>query len=148
VRKLATALALGLFVASLTEVSHATDLTGVVERLNDSDEFFFCAADSCFSIRLCGVDTPSEGRPGHDETMAALGELILNKQVLCRPVGEGSVCDGFASRISRGRLVAQCFVDDSLDIAGFLIERKLGCDRKQQSGGYYSKDDPERACPD
>jgi endonuclease YncB( thermonuclease family) len=128
--------------------SDAADLSGVVDHLNDGDEFFMCVAGTCFNIRLCGIDTPSKGKPGHEETMAALGELVVNKKLFCKAVGEGSVCDGLTERISRGRLVAQCFVEGTnVDVAATLVERGLACDRKDISRGYYSKDHPERVCP-
>lgn len=138
--------ALALSAACLPELALAQDLTGKAERLNDADEFFFCGPESCFSIRLCGIDTPSKNQPGYESSIAALGELILDKQIICRPVNDGSVCDGHTERISGSRLVAQCFVGKAVDVAGALVERGLACDRVDRSGGYYSKDHPERVC--
>ncbi len=137
---------LALLIFCLPELALAQDLKGKAERLNDADEFFFCSPETCFSIRLCGIDTPSKNQPGYERSIAGLGNLILDKQIICRPVGDGSVCDGRTERISDGRLVAQCFVGKAVDVAGDLVERGLACDRADRSGGYYSKDHPERLC--
>ncbi|MDP9138562.1 MAG: hypothetical protein M3N38_10365, partial [Pseudomonadota bacterium] len=123
----------------------ATDLGGYAESLVDGDEFILCEQGNCLNIRLCGINTPSKGTDGHAATTDALGKLILGKRVLCRPVGEGSVCDGLTARESAGRTVAQCFVDDgSVDVAGELVNGGFACDRPSRSDGHYSKDRPDR----
>ena len=125
----------------------AGDLYGVVKRVTDGDEFVFCAGDACANIRLCGIDTPSNGKPGYKETITALESLVLEKKVACRPLGDGSVCDDFRGLDNRGRTIAQCFVEEAtVDVAGALVAAHHACDRTKDSGGYYSKDHPERRC--
>ncbi len=131
----------------LTGPARAADLHGIGKSVTEGDEFVLCEVGACTDIRLCGLDTPSRGRPGYDATVAALAKLVVGKPVLCRPVGEGSVCDKHTAKISRGRTVAQCFVEEyAIDVAGALIAAGLGCDRSKGSGGYYSKDHPEWEC--
>ena len=132
---------------AITGPGRAADLHGTGKSVTEGDEFVLCEAGACTDIRLCGLDTPSRGRPGYDATVAALAQLGVGKTVLCRPVGEGSVCDRRTEGVSRGRRVAQCFVEGAtIDVAGALIAAGLGCDRSKGSGGYYSKDHPEWEC--
>jgi endonuclease YncB( thermonuclease family) len=141
-------LILSLLICAWPETSEATDLVGFAESVVDGDEFVFCVSGACQNIRLCGIDTPSSGKPGYQDTVTALGKLILGERMVCRPVGEGSACDGLTNRISRGRLVAQCFVQGStVDVAGTLVEGGLACDRVQSTGGHYSKNHVEWQCP-
>jgi micrococcal nuclease len=130
-----------------TDLGKAADLYGSGQSVVDGDEFILCEGEACTDIRLCGIDTPSRGKRGYGETIAALTNLVVNKQIQCRPIGEGSVCDGRSGATSRGRTIAQCFVDQAtVDVAGALVSAGLGCDRTDQSGGYYSKDHPEWDC--
>jgi endonuclease YncB( thermonuclease family) len=125
----------------------AADLHGSGRSVVDGDQFILCESNACADIRLCGIDTPSRGRPKYGETVAALTKLVVGVKVLCRPVGEGSVCDGLSGKTSRGRTIAQCFVQEgSVDVGGALVAAGLGCDRADLSGGYYSKDHPEWRC--
>jgi endonuclease YncB( thermonuclease family) len=138
-----------LLMSCWAESSRAEDLGGYGESLVDGDEFVLCeSAEKCLKIRLCGINTPSKGTEGHEATMEALGKLVLGQRVLCRPVGEGSVCDGLTARDSYGRTVAQCFVAGAtVDVAAELVNGGFACDRVKQSNGYYSKDFPDRQCP-
>lgn len=141
-------LVFSLFIVAWHQTSHAADLVGFAESVVDGEEFVLCIAGACQNIRLCGIETPSAGNPGHEEAITALSKMVLGERILCRPVGEGSVCDGRTNSTSRGRLVAQCFVVKSgADIAGTLVDSQLACDRVHRSGGYYSKDRVERQCP-
>jgi len=125
----------------------AGDLYGAGKEVVDGDEFVFCAGDACENIRLCGIDTPSQGKLGYQETIAALKDLVVGKKVACRPLGSGSVCDDFRGLDNRGRTIAQCFVEEAtVDVAGALISERHACDRMIDSGGYYSKDHPEWRC--
>lgn len=141
-------IALFLVTALITaDPSKALDLHGLGQSVIDGDEFVLCDGTACINIRLCGIDTPSKGQSGHDATIAALTKLVLDQQVVCRPVNEGSVCDGISGSHSRGRTIAQCFVQEAtIDLAGSLISAGLGCDRIDLSGGSYSKDHPEWQC--
>ena len=71
--------------------SMATDLHGSGQSVVDGDEFILCEGNACTNIRLCGIDTPSKGKPGYDKTISALTKLVVGKKVLCRPVSQGSV---------------------------------------------------------
>jgi micrococcal nuclease len=127
----------------------ARELHGSGQSVVDGDEFMLCEGNGnpCVDIRLCGIDTPSKGQPSYDDTIATLSRLVVNQEVVCRPVNEGAVCDGLTSPTSRGRTVAQCFVQQgTVDVAAFLVSAGLGCDRVDRSGGVYSKDHLEWQC--
>jgi endonuclease YncB( thermonuclease family) len=125
----------------------AADLLGSGQSVVDGDEFVLCEGKACMNIRLCGIDTPSKGQPGHEDAVSALQQLVVGQRVVCRPVNEGSVCDGISGSKSRGRTIAQCFVQQAtIDVAGSLVSAGLGCDRIDRSGGFYSKDHPDRQC--
>lgn len=137
----------GVFGLGMVSAAGATDLHGSGQSVVDGDEFILCEGGACADIRLCGIDTPSSGKPGYGETIAALTKLVVGQKILCRPVGEGSVCDGHSGSTSRGRTVAQCFTEEGVvDVAGALVSAGLGCDRAERSGGFYSKDHPEWQC--
>jgi micrococcal nuclease len=141
-----TALFLTIVLASANP-SLAKDLHGSGQSVADGDEFVLCEGEACTNIRLCGIDTPSKGQPGHEEAVSALAQLVVGQKVKCRPVGEGSICDGFSGSRSRGRLVAQCFIHGAtVDVAARLVSAGLGCDRSDRSGGFYSKDHVEWQC--
>jgi hypothetical protein len=141
---LAVLLVLGCVV---TAPIKAADLHGQGQSVVDGDEFMLCDSGNCIDIRLCGIDTPSKGKPGWGETIRELTRLVVDHNVLCRPVGDGSVCDGRIDGMSRGRTVAQCFTEDeTVDVAASLVSAGFGCDRVDRSGGYYSKDHPDWQC--
>lgn len=139
-------------LAGAMSPAQATDLRGTGQSVVDGDEFVFCPGEICadslaFNIRLCGIDTPSRGRPEHEKTVAALTELVSGKRIICTPVGEGTVCDGKTSATSRGRTVAQCYTEENrTDIAAQLVSAGLACDNAKRSGGHYSKDNPAFRC--
>jgi len=131
----------------LTTLGSAADLHGTGQSVVDGDQFILCESGACTDIRLCGIHTPSKGTPRYEDTIALLAKLVVGKKVLCRPVGQGSVCDGLTGAQSRGRTVAQCFVEEAtVDVAGAMVTAGFGCDSVDLSGGYYSKDHPERQC--
>src|SRR5215207_4387939 len=96
-----------LAVLSKAEPIVALDLHGLGKSVVDGDEFVFCEGPRCMNIRLCGIDTPSKGKSSYNAAVEALSKLVLNQQVVCRPVNEGSVCDGISGSTSRGRTIAQ-----------------------------------------
>ena len=125
----------------------AKDLHGEGKSVVDGDEFILCEGSACVNIRLCGIDTPSKDKPGYEETISALTNMVVGKQVECRPLGEGSVCDDHRGLDNRGRTIAQCFVEEAtVDVGAALVEARHACDRKKDSGGFYSKDHPEWQC--
>jgi endonuclease YncB( thermonuclease family) len=136
-------------IATTGNSAAAADLTGIGGQVVDGDEFTLCHLGGCQRIRLCGIDTPSKGHPAYLATITALADLVMNQEVICRVVGNGSVCDGYSASTSRGRIVAQCFIKGpttSIDVAAALVETGFACDRVSSSGGYYSTDHPEREC--
>ena len=88
--------------------------------------------------RLCGIDAPEHGQPGSREAADHLRKLIRGKTINCRPVGEGTPCDGRSKRKSHDRIVAQCFVD-SRDIAAEMVRSGHAKDWPKFSGGHYAR---------
>jgi micrococcal nuclease len=125
----------------------AGDLHGLGKSVLDGDEFVLCEGNSCVNIRLCGIDTPSKDKPGYTESISALSKMVVGKNVECRPLGEGSVCDDHRGLDNRGRTIAQCFVEEAtVDVGAALVAARHACDRIRDSGGFYSKDHPEWQC--
>jgi|SRR6185295_10033497 len=125
----------------------AKDLHGLGQSVVDGDEFILCEKGTCVNIRLCGIDTPSKNKTGYEETISALTNMVVGKEVECRPLGEGSVCDEYRGLDTRGRTIAQCFVEEAtVDVGAALVAARHACDRKRDSGGFYSKDHPEWQC--
>lgn len=112
------------------------ELKGQVLAIEDGDTFDLCDGGECKRIRICGIDAPEIGSAGASEATAALRELVDGKVVACIQVGNGTVCDGRSRPTNRGRIVAQCFVDNT-DIAASLVARGLACDWIKFSGGHY-----------
>jgi endonuclease YncB( thermonuclease family) len=143
-------LAVSLFLIAVLPVagpSMAADLHGMGQAIVDGEEFTLCDKGECVRIRLCGVDAPSSGQVGFGESISALTKLVINQVVLCRPLGQGSVCDDYPQSQSQSRITAQCFTENgTVDVAASLVTAGLECDRTDRSGGYYSKDHPEWKC--
>jgi endonuclease YncB( thermonuclease family) len=140
-------LVLPIVALTSANIALAADLHGSGKSVVDGDEFILCEGNACADIRLCGIDTPSKGKPRYEETISALTKLVVGNNVECRPVGEGSVCDGRTRATSRGRTVAQCFVKGAtVDVAEALVSAGLGCDNVKRSGGHYSKGHPDSKC--
>jgi micrococcal nuclease len=125
-----------IFWPAVIADSDAAEFSGVVRAVIDGDDIELCAdGGSCRDIRLCGIDAPEEwcGR-SYDEAREALRALVKDKRVRCIQVGEGTPCDGRSKPTNRGRIVAQCFVEDT-DLAARLVERGVACDWERFSGG-------------
>ena len=88
--------------------------------------------------RLCGIDAPERGERGYREAADHLRRLIRNKSITCRPVGEGTPCDGRSERKSHDRIVAQCFVGGE-DIAAEMVRSGHAKDWPKFSGGHYAR---------
>jgi endonuclease YncB( thermonuclease family) len=114
------------------------EIRATIGRVIDGDTIDICIGASCIRVRLCGIDAPERGEHGYREATEALRSLASREQVLCIPVGQGSVCDGRSRATSYSRLVAQCFVGE-LDVAGALVEQGLACDWARFSGGHYAR---------
>jgi endonuclease YncB( thermonuclease family) len=88
--------------------------------------------------RLCGIDAPERGQPASQAAADHLRYLTKGKTINCRPVGEGTPCDGRSERKSHDRVVAQCFVDGQ-DIAAEMVRSGHAKDWPKFSGGYYAR---------
>ncbi|GAB4228023.1 MAG: thermonuclease family protein [Methyloligellaceae bacterium] len=143
-----SAVALSIVLAS--PFAHAADLTGTVPAVADGDTFTLCAGvgagERCEQIRLCGIDAPERGDALSAEATQAMRQLTSSATVTCRPVGEGTVCDGRSRRRNGNRLVAQCFVSGR-DIAAELVRQGLACDWVRFSGGHYGLVAGGAECP-
>jgi endonuclease YncB( thermonuclease family) len=88
--------------------------------------------------RLCGIDAPERGQPGSQAATDHLRFLTKGRRITCRPVGEGTPCDGRSERKSHDRIVAQCFVDGK-DIAAEMVRSGHAKDWPKFSGGHYAR---------
>lgn len=145
--RLAVAAILTVFVGSIT-ISDAAEFLGLAKRVIDGDDIEVCTdGGPCRDIRLCGIDAPEvECGRSYDVAREALRALVEGKRVRCIQVGGGTPCDGRSKPTNRGRIVAQCFVDNT-DIAAALVERGVVCDWARFSDGHYSRSGKGRLCP-
>jgi micrococcal nuclease len=135
-----------LLLATL-QPAMAEDLVGHASGIRSGELFSLCDRGKCTRIRLCGIATPSNGTAEANASLFALHKLIYLKRVRCKPVGQGSVCDGHTDPQSSRRTLAQCFlVGTDIDIAARLVAGAFACDRVRRSGGAYSKTDPGAKC--
>lgn len=91
-------------------IANASDITGTVDNVVDRDTFDICTDQFCPRIRICGFDAPDRSEVGGSAAKAFLASLILGKVVRCRPVGQGTVCDGRSRPTNGNRIVAQCYI--------------------------------------
>jgi micrococcal nuclease len=125
----------------------AADIVGRAERLRDGDTLEVCYETGCTLVRLCGIDAPNPGKPGFESSLVGLKKLVEGKSVRCRPVDEGTVCDGRAARTSVNRVVAQCFLNGTnTDIATEMVAGGFACDWVRFSGGHYSENNTGEQC--
>jgi endonuclease YncB( thermonuclease family) len=135
-----------VFVACHTVgTAMATEIVGTVGRVVDGDTLYVCDERLCEKIRICGINAPELSDRRGKEARAALASIVNDKHVRCAPVGEGTVCDGRSKRISRDRIVAQCFIG-KYDVAEMLVERGYACDWVKFSGGHYSRGNQDNRC--
>jgi endonuclease YncB( thermonuclease family) len=139
-----------LSIASLMLFAHASlsaDIVGRAENLLDGDTIEVCDELRCTAVRLCGVDAPESGEPGFQDSVTGLKKIAGGRSVRCRPVEEGTVCDGRAARTSGNRVIAQCFLNGTnVDIATELVASGLACDWVRYSGGHYSENNTGVQC--
>ncbi|HEY7747137.1 MAG TPA: hypothetical protein VH933_00470 [Aestuariivirgaceae bacterium] len=127
--------------------SFAADIVGRAERLMDGDTLEICDEAGCVSVRLCGIDAPEPNEPGFKDSLAELEKIAGGKSVRCRPVEEGTICDGRAARVSGNRIIAQCFLNGTnVDIATEMVASGFACDWVRYSGGYYSENNTGVQC--
>ncbi|MCV0426219.1 MAG: thermonuclease family protein [Roseibium sp.] len=124
-----------LVFASIRE-PRAQEWQSSVSRVIDGDTFQL--SRPIVKIRLCGVDTPERGKPGHNEGALFLQVAVAGKQVQCRTVGEGTPCEGRSRKKTYDRFVAQCLVDGN-DIAMELVKAGHACVWPKYSGLHYVK---------
>jgi endonuclease YncB( thermonuclease family) len=116
-----------------------------VGRVVDGDTMDICIGASCIRVRLCGINAPERNEAGFLEAIEALRSLVWRQTVRCVPVGPGTVCDDRSRPMNRGRLVAQCFLEDA-DIGGVVVRARLACDWEKFSGGHYVGTGAGRRC--
>jgi endonuclease YncB( thermonuclease family) len=125
----------------------AADIVGRAEKFQDGDTFQVCYETGCTVVRLCGIDAPERNHPGYEASLAGLKKLVGGKSVRCRPVEEGTVCDGRAARLSGSRVIAQCFLNGTnVDIANEMVASGFACDWVRYSGGRYSENNTGEQC--
>jgi micrococcal nuclease len=125
----------------------AADIVGRAEKLQDGDTFQVCYETGCTAIRLCGIDAPERNDAGYEASVAGLKKIVGGKSVRCRPVEEGTICDGRAARSSGSRVIAQCFLNGTnVDIANEMVAGGYACDWVQYSSGHYSENNTGEQC--
>jgi micrococcal nuclease len=135
------------FAILSTPEAIAADIVGRAEKVLDGDTFQVCYETGCTLIRLCGIDAPNPGYPGFETSLAGLNKIVGSKSVRCRPVEEGTVCDGRTARTSRSRIIAQCFLNGTdVDIANEMVAGGFACDWVRYSGGHYSENNTGEQC--
>jgi endonuclease YncB( thermonuclease family) len=137
---------LSIFYVVAVAANAAAQFSGRAAVVDGDDIELSADAGPPKRIRLCGIDAPEQGCPGYGEAIREFRTLVEGKQVRCIQVGAGTPCDGRSKSENRGRIIAQCFVENT-DVAGRLVERGVACDWKKFSGGYYSRNGKGRACP-
>ena len=131
-----TVLVLALATMCATLGAMADEWSSKVSYVVDGDTFQL--SRPLIRIRLCGVDTPERGKPGFKEAGDFVKDLVADKTVQCRTVGEGTPCDGRSRKKSGERFVAQCFVDGK-DIAMKLVKAGHACAWERYSGQHYTR---------
>jgi endonuclease YncB( thermonuclease family) len=116
----------------------AAEIVGRADHIVDGDTFDLTTSDGIVRIRICGIDSPERRETGYLAARNTLRWQIGGRQVRCIQVGEGTVCDGRSSRANRGRVVAQCFVNNE-DIAIPMIRLRMACDWPRFSGSHYHR---------
>jgi micrococcal nuclease len=125
----------------------AADIIGRAEKLYDGDTLEVCYETGCTVVRLCGIDAPNPSRPGFETSLAGLEKIVGGRSVRCRPVEEGTICDGRAARTSGKRVIAQCFLNGTnIDIANEMVAAGHACDWVRYSGGHYSENNTGEQC--
>ena len=105
--------------------SSADSFTGVVTRVVDGDTFRLSSQDA--RNRVWGLDAPMRDRAGGSRATAALTATIDGKRLSCRQ-----------RDIDRyGRIVGQCFLADSRDIAAAMIASGTAREYCRYSGNHY-----------
>jgi endonuclease YncB( thermonuclease family) len=123
------------------------DIVGTVEELIDADTFVVCSERGCTTVRLCGIDGPERHEKGFKTSVVGLDKIAGKRSVRCRPVEEGTVCDGRAAPVSGDRIIAQCFLNGTnVDIANELVAHGYACDWVRYSGGHYSENNTGEQC--
>jgi hypothetical protein len=101
-------LGISLSLAFPSFLSFAADISGHVSKVVDGDTLVVCDDRICEKVRLCGVDAPERGDLASKSATKALSDLVRGRSIWCRPVGEGTVCDGRSKTTSGDRIVASC----------------------------------------
>ena len=101
------------------------DFAGQVARVVDGDTFWVSGQRT--RIRVWGLDAPEIGRAGGSAATAQLVGLVSGRSVQCR-----------IRDVDRyGRIVGQCWLPDSRDIAAAMIASGTAREYCRFSGNYY-----------
>jgi endonuclease YncB( thermonuclease family) len=117
---------LAVMVLSAGPVSGQTNtVSGAVRHVTDGDTFSLRGIER--PIRVWGIDAPERDERGASAATSTLRRLIAGQSVTCR-----------VRDIDRyGRIVGQCFLTDSRDIAAQMIAAGVALEYCYFSGGYY-----------
>lgn len=96
-----------------------------VSKILDGDTFTLSGESR--RIRVWGLDAPEWNHQGGSTATSTLHSLISGKQLRCAVLG----VDRY------GRLVAQCLLPNSRDIAAEMIRSGTATEYCRYSGGYY-----------
>jgi endonuclease YncB( thermonuclease family) len=124
----------------------AADILGTAIYVVDGDTFDIAGPEiGVVRIRFCGIDSPERGEPGYREAKRFLHAKIIERELRCVRVNEGTVCDGRSPPTSRGRVVAQCFLDNK-DVATIMIRARMACDWPKFSDSHYQRVGVDAVC--
>lgn len=137
-------IAIGLLFG-MTASAMAGTLLGFPDRIIDGDSFTLCEGRACKQVNLCGIEAPSEGAEGFQESSDALMTILGGNLIKCVQVGGGTPCDEKGKPTDGDAIVAQCFVG-TRDIAVDMVKHGFACDLASLSGGHYSADGEGEAC--
>jgi len=125
----------------------AADIVGRAEKLHGGATLEVCYETGCTIVRLCGIDAPRSTDTDYAASLAGFKKIAAGRSVRCRPVEEGTVCDGRAARFSGKRVIAQCFLNGTnIDIANEMVAGGFACDWVRYSGGHYSENNTGEQC--
>jgi endonuclease YncB( thermonuclease family) len=128
--KMLAAVGIVAAVAACDEAPPPTDtVVGRVTFIVDGDTFLIGKR----RIRLCGIDAPVQGHPGYRYSAKFLQRMIEGKTVRCVPVGAGATCVGRLMPQTKGRIVAQCFLEGA-DVADEMVKAGHAKDWRRAAG--------------
>ncbi len=131
-------LAAPLVVPAAAQRVEPQEITGTATA-RDGDDLIVTTPSGVQRVRLCGIDAPDRRHRGYGEAKAALGALVVGRQVRCVVVGGGTPCDGRSKARVGKRVIGQCFAGQ-MDLAAEMVRRGHACDWPRYSGGWYGRE--------